>query len=285
VSGFGWSMGYLGGIVLLLGLYLGFIKGNGDETAGFLALSTVDGWNIRVVALVAAAWYVVSAIPLFVAVPEIPQPERPAPRVGVVGAYRALFADIRELYRSDPHAVWFLLSSAVYRDGLAGVFTFGAILAVTVFGIPAGDVLIFGVAANVVSAAGALAGGVLEDRVGPKPVIVVSLAGLVGTGIVLLFVSGPSMFWVFGLVLTLFVGPAQSSSRTFLARLAPEGQEGKLFGLYATTGRAATFLAPTLFALFVSLAGTQRAGIVGIVIVLAVGLVAFAKVRAPRERV
>ena len=94
------------------------------------------------------------------------------------------------------------------------------------------------------------------------------------SGVILLFVSGPTMFWIFGLFLCLFVGPAQSSSRTFLARLAPIGKEGQLFGLYATTGRAVSFLAPTLFGLFIFLFGTDRAGIVGILLVLAAGLLA-----------
>ena len=71
------------------------------------------------------------------------------------------------------------------------------------------------------------------------------------------------MFWIFGLILCLWVGPAQSSSRSFLARLAPVGREGQMFGLYATTGRAASFLAPGLFALFSGLF-SDRVGIVGI---------------------
>ena len=96
----------------------------------------------------------------------------------------------------------------------------------------------------------------------------VSLSGMLISGGILLFVSGPTMFWIFGLFLCLFVGPAQSSSRTFLARLAPIGKEGQLFGLYATTGRAVSFLAPTLFGLFIYLFGTDRAGIVGILLVL-----------------
>ena len=139
-------------------------------------------------------------------------PDRP-PRLGVVGSYRKLVTDLRAIYRRSPHTVWFLLSSALYRDGLAAVFTFGAVLAVAVYGIDAGDVLIFGVVANVVSAAGALTGGRIEDRIGPKPVIIGSLIGMLVAGVVLLFVSGPLMFWIFGLFLTLFVGPAQSSSR------------------------------------------------------------------------
>jgi UMF1 family MFS transporter len=236
-----------------------------------------------VVAVVAAVWFLVFALPLFLRVPEVPPaPDREA-RLGVVGSYRKLFRDLAALYRSSPQTVFFLVASALFRDGLAAIFTFGAVLAVTVYGIGAGDVLIFGIAGNVVSAAGALTGGWLEDRTGPKPVIVGSLIGLILDAVVLLFVSGPVNFWIFGLILTLFVGPAQSSSRTFLARLAPGGREGQLFGLYATTGRAVSFIAPTLFALFTSIFGAPRAGIVGILLVLVAGLAALLPVRPPQR--
>lgn len=281
VSGFGWAMGYFGGIVLLLGVYLGLIAGNGD-TRGFAGVPTAEGLNIRVVALVAAGWFLVFALPLVFRVPEVPRSGQPS-RFGVVGSYRKLFADLRDLYRADPHTVYFLGASALFRDGLAAIFTFGAVLAVTVYGIDAGDVLVFGVAANVASAAGALVGGRLDDRLGPKPVIVGSLVGMLVAGGILLFVSGPAMFWIFGLFLTLFVGPAQSSSRAFLARLASPGQEGQLFGLYATTGRAVSFLAPTLVGLFTYLFSSNRAGILGILLVLAVGLLALWPVRPPMK--
>jgi UMF1 family MFS transporter len=112
-------------------------------------------------------------------------------------------------------------------------------------------------------------------------VVVGSLVGMLVSGGILLFVSGPAMFWVFGLALVLFVGPAQSSSRTYLARLAPPGREGQMFGLYATTGRAVSFLAPSLFGFFTYAFGTDRAGIVGILLVLALGLVAMLPVRPP----
>jgi UMF1 family MFS transporter len=177
--------------------------------------------------------------------------------------------------------VYFLGASALFRDGLAAVFTFGAVLAVTVYGIAEDDVLLFGIAANVVAAAGAFAGGFLDDRIGPKLVIVGSLAAMIAVGLALLGLSGPVAFWVFGLALATFVGPAQSSSRTFLARLAPPGREGQLFGLYATTGRAVSFLAPTLVGLFTFLFASDRAGIVGIVLVLAAGLLALLPVRSP----
>ena len=93
------------------------------------------------------------------------------------------------------------------------------------------------------------------------------------------------MFWVFGLMLCLFVGPAQSASRTFLSRLIPAGREGEVFGLYATTGRAATFLAPTAFALFVTIGGEQYWGILGIVLVLLIGLLLLIPVKARQDQI
>jgi len=276
VSAFGWSMGYFGGIVLLLICYVGFIA----PDVGWFGVTSEEGLNIRIVALFAAAWFAIFGIPVLFAVPEI----RGAPaarRVGFFASYRVLFRDLREMYRTSPHTVYFLGASALFRDGLAAVFTFGAVLAVTVYGIDSADVLIFGVVANVVSAIGALTAGRFDDRLGPKTVIVFSLAGMLLAGIVLLFSSGPTAFWIFGLFLCLFVGPAQSSSRTFLARLAPLGKEGQLFGLYATTGRAVSFLAPTLFGFFTFLFGSDRAGIVGILLVLGMGLAALLPVRAP----
>jgi UMF1 family MFS transporter len=277
VSGFGWSMGYFGGIVALLAAYVLLIANDG----GLLGVSTEDGFNIRLVALLSGIWFAVFAIPLFRMVPEAPAALERPPRLGVAASYRKLFRDLRDLYRASPHTVYFLAASALYRDGLAAVFTFGGVLAVTVYGIAADDVLIFGVAANVVSAAGALAGGWLDDRRGPKIVVAGSLIGMIAAGVVLLFLSGPTAFWIFGLALCLFVGPAQSSSRTYLARLTPAGQEGQLFGLYATTGRAVSFIAPTLVGLFTYLFATDRAGMAGILLVLALGVLALWKVRAP----
>ncbi len=279
ISGFGWSMGYFGGIVLLLVVYVGFIAGAGP-TRGLFAVSTAGGLNIRIVALVAAGWFTVFAIPMLLAIPEAPRGGGRT-RLGVAASYRKLLADLRALHRVSPHTVYFLGASALFRDGLAAVFTFGGVIAVTVYGIDAGAVLIFAVAANVVAALGALAGGWLDDRCGPKPVVAGSLLGMIGCATVLLFLSGPTAFWVFGLGLVLFVGPAQSSSRTYLARLSPPGREGQLFGLYATTGRAVSFLAPSLVGLFSYLFGTDRAGMVGILLVLALGLLALWPVRAP----
>ncbi|WP_194829578.1 MFS transporter [Nocardia sp. XZ_19_231] len=286
VSGLGWAMGYFGGIVLLLICYVGFLAGDGD-TRGLLAMPTDQGLNVRLVIVLAAVWFTVFALPVLFAVPEMPRTgaDPGAAKVGFLGSYRVLWRDVRALWGQDRHTVYFLLASAVFRDGLAGVFTFGGVLAVTVYGFADADVLLFGIAANVVAGLAAVVAGRFDDRIGPKRVIVSSLVGMLICGVALLMVSGSTMFWIFGLALTVFVGPAQASARSFLARLAPPGREGQLFGLYTTTGRAVSFLAPALFGVFVSVFHSDRAGIAGLLVVLAVGLLVLLPVHAPSRAV
>jgi MFS transporter, UMF1 family len=275
VSGFGWSMGYFGGIVLLLVCYVGFIA----PDVGWFGVTSEGGLNIRTLAVFAAAWFAIFALPVLFAVPEKP-PGPARRRVSFLRSYALLIADVKNLWAHDRNSFWFLIASALYRDGLAAVFSFGAILAVSVYGMAQDTVLIFGVVANITAALGALVLGRIEDRVGPKRVIMISLIGLISTSVVLLFAQGTTMFWIFGLLLTLWVGPAQASSRSFLAQVAPPGREGEMFGLYATTGRAASFLAPGLFALFSGLF-SDRIGIVGIALVLLAGALAMIGVKSP----
>lgn len=282
ISGFGWAAGYVGGVLLLLLAYVGFIAGDGD-TRGLLGITSTDGFNIRLVMVIAAIWFAVHAIPLFFFVPKHRSTTSEA-KPSIAASYRKVWNDITFLWHNDRNALWFLLASAIFRDGLAGIFAYGAILAVNVYGIADADVLLFGVAANVVSAIGAASAGFLEDRVGPKRIIVISLVALLATLGVLIVVSGPTMFWVFGLVLTFFVGPAQSASRTFLARITQPGHEGQMFGLYATTGRAVSFLAPAGFALTAGLSGNDRFGSAGIALVLLAGLVLLIRVPNPVDR-
>lgn len=281
ISAIGWASGYLGGIVLLLILYATLIP----QGPQLLGVPQTGGLGIRLTAVVCAVWTAVFALPVLFSVPE-PAPARDLPRRGLLASYRKLFADIAGLWRDDRNLLGFLLASAVFRDGLTGVFTFGAVIAATVFGFTFGQVLIFGVAANVVAGVSTLLSGRFDDRFGPKPVILVSLVGLVaaGLGVFVARDAGTTAFWIGGLVLCLFVGPAQSASRSLLARLAPPTRGGELFGLYATTGRVATFLAPALFALFITLFRDRAYGILGIVVVLAAGLLLLLPVRGSAAR-
>jgi len=282
ISGLGLGLGYAGSVVLLLIVYFGFISGDGD-TRGLLGLSVDGGQNVRAAMLLTAVWFGVFALPELIAVPSPPvDPEfRTAP--GFFSGYRTLWTEVVAEWRRDHNLVYYLIASAVFRDGLTGVFAFGAVLGVSVYGISSADVLLFGMSASVIAAIGAVVGGLLDDRFGGKPVIVSSLAGMIVVGIVLMALSGPLAFWVCGLLLCMFIGPTLSTARTVMLRLSSEGKEGIAFGLYTTTGRAVSYLAPFLFSTFIAVFGTDRAGTGGLIVVLAVGLVLMLFVKVPRQ--
>jgi MFS transporter, UMF1 family len=287
ISGLGFASGYVGSVMLLIVVYLGFISGNGD-TRGLLHLPTAGGMNIRLAMLLAAGWLVVFALPLLLTAHRLPtltpgSNKAAAPPAGLLSGYRRLWSDLTAEWRRDRNLVYFLLASAVFRDGLAGVFTFGAVLGVNVYGISPANVLLFGIGASVVAAMGAVAGGLVDDRIGSKPVIVGSLVVIITLALTLMALSGPSAFWVCGLLLCLFIGPAQSSSRTLLLRMSRYGKEGVAFGLYTMTGRAVSFLAPWLFSVFVDVFHVVRAGMGGLCVVMAVGLIGMLLVRTPRQ--
>jgi MFS transporter, UMF1 family len=282
ISGFGWAAGYVGSVMLLPVVYFGFISGTG-ATRGLLHLSARDGINVRTAMLLAAGWFALFALPLLLTAHRLPSvAEVGRPLGGLLGGYRVLWTELAAEWHRDRNLVYFLLASAVFRDGLTGVFTFGGVLGVNVYGISPANVLIFGVAASVVAALGAVLGGLVDDRIGSKPVIVVSLTSIIALGIALMALSGPRAFWLCGLLLCLFVGPAQSSARTLLLRMSRHGKEGVAFGLYTMTGRAVSFLAPWLFSVFVDVFGAVRAGMGGLCLVMAVGLLGMLMVRAQR---
>jgi MFS transporter, UMF1 family len=277
VSGLGWGLGYIGGIIALVLVVVA-------TTFDWWGMPTENGLAFRVIAIGCAVWALLFAWPIFAFVPEAP-PAAHREKVGFFRGYVVLVQDIRALWRDSRPTFWFLLASAVFRDGLAGVFAFGAVIAAVAFHFTSNEVLLFGVAANLLAGVSTILAGRLDDRFGARAVILWALGGLVVSGLLVFFLhdAGKLVFWVFGLVLTLFVGPAQAASRSFLARVTPAGRESEIFGLYATTGRAASFLSPLLWSLFIAIAGATYWGILGIIIVLAAGFVMMLFVRVPER--
>ncbi|MEX1079987.1 MAG: MFS transporter [Homoserinimonas sp.] len=277
VSGLGWGFGYLGGIFALVIVVVAY-------SADWFGLSEDNGLPFRVVALGCAVWTILFSIPIFKNVPELPATEQGS-RVSIFQSYVLLGRHIMRLWRTTRTTFWFLLASAVFRDGLAGVFAYGAVIASTVFGFEFLEVVMFGIAANLVAGVSTIFSGRFDDRFGPKSVIVTSLVGLVVTGLAVFFLRdlGDATFWIGGLMLCMFVGPAQSASRSFLARVTPAGREGEIFGLYATTGRAASFLSPALWTILIVAFGATAWGILGIVAVLLAGLVMMLFVRTTEQ--
>lgn len=277
VSGLGWGLGYIGGIVALVIVVL-------LDTFSWFGMDTSNGMAYRLIAVGSAVWTLAFAWPLFVYVPEAPA--SPRARVGLLRGYLVLWGDLRDLWKTARSTLWFLLASAVYRDGLAGVFTFGAIIAAVAFGFSSQEVMIFGIAANLIAGVSTLLAGRLDDRFGPRQVILWTLSGIVvaGLAIVVLQAGGTIVFWICGLALSAMVGPAQAASRSLLARLSPPQKESEIFGLYATTGRAASFLAPMLWSVSILVFGATVWGTIGVITVVLAGLVLMLFVRTPADR-
>lgn len=281
VSGFAWGLGYIGGILLLLISLVGFVQ---TDTPWF-GIPTENATNIRAVFLFSAIWLVVFSIPLFLRVKEI-EPMPGVQKESVIESYFKLWNQLKSLYRQAPDTFKFLVSSAIYRDGLSGVFAFGGALGSLAFGFELTEVILFGIAANVMAGIGAAIGGLIDDKIGAKTTIMISLIGLIvaGTSVFAFAYLGPITYWVGGLALTLFVGPAQASSRSFVARFTPVGREGEVFGLYQTTGRAVSFISPLLWTSAISAAlaaGVSQEqstvfGILGLLLVLVVGTILLA---------
>ena len=289
ISGMAWGFGYVGGIILLLISLVGFVLPEGHY---WLGLTDENSINIRTIFLFAAGWILVFTIPLLLWVPEVKAKPGVQPE-GIIQSYRSLFRQLKTLRQQAPETFKFLISSAVYRDGLAGIFTFGAVLGQISFGFDTTSIIFYGIGANLVAAIGASIGGWLDDKIGSRNVIIGSLVGLIlgATAVYIFRDAGQITFWIFGLLLTLFVGPAQASSRTFVARFTPHGREGEVFGLYQTTGRAISFLSGTMWAVSIwaantVLGGTENTiyGIWGILLILVVGLALLTRVH-PRPAV
>ncbi|HJC69683.1 MAG TPA: MFS transporter [Candidatus Brachybacterium intestinipullorum] len=274
VSGTAWAVGYWGSIVCL-GLVLVLFVMPGT---GLLGITDEDGWNYRAIPLFVALWILAGTLPLMLRTPRHPAGapgERWTPWQGYASIVRRVIRAVKE----EPVMLQYLVASAIYRDGLGAVFSIAGVLAANAYGFSTVEIIVFGIAANLVAGFGVFLGGRVDDRVGPRPVIIAGCVGIIVLGLVVLALDATAVFWVAGLAICLFVGPVQSASRNLLTRLSLPGRETENFGLYATTGRALGFLGTAAFAAAVAISGETRTGILGIVLVMALGLAAFLPIR------
>ena len=262
VSGYGWGLGYVGGILCLL-LALILLVGN----APLLGLPREAGLHVRATNLLTALWFLLFTLPfLFLAPPEQQSPQP----VTVATALDDLAATFRSL-REFRQVVRFLLAHLIYNDGLITIFAFGGIYAAGTFGMTIAEVVFFGIALNMAAGIGAFLFGHLEDAIGSKPTIRLTLVGLTIATTIAAIAPNRLWLWLAGLVLGLFVGPNQSASRAFMGRLTPASHRAQFFGFFTLSGKITSFLGPILLGSATAFFHSQRAGIATIILFFVLG--------------
>ena len=279
VSGWGWGLGYIGGLACLVAALVGFI-GLGDSP-GLLGIPKDEAAHVRATSLLVAAWFAVFAVPLFLFSPDQP-PTGISASEAVRSGIAVLVRTIRTIWRERP-IVRFLIASAIYRDALATLFAVGGLYAAGTFGMSFQQILLFAIGLNVTAGIGAVGFAWLDDAFGSKRTVLLSLAGLIVFGVALLLISDATSFIVLALGLGIFVGPSQAASRSLMARLSPPQMQTEMFGLYALTGKSVAFLGPLSFGAATGLFDSQRAGMATIVVFFAVGFLLLLSVREPRR--
>jgi UMF1 family MFS transporter len=275
VSGWGWGLGYFGGLFCLALTLAGLVQ---PETPWF-GLEKETAEHVRAAALVVAIWYAIFSIPLFLFTPD-----KTASDISFVNAIKKGLRELRATFsqvRQHSNMVKFLIARMIYTDGLNTLYAFGGIYAAGSFGMELNEIIIFGIGINVTAGLGAVAFGWVDDWIGPKKTVMIALAGLSVLGTALLIVETKTGFWAFGLPLGFFVGPAQAASRSMMARLAPPELTTEMFGLYAFSGKATAFLGPALLGVATLTFDSQRAGMATILVFFALGMVLLKDVGEP----
>lgn len=271
VSGYGWALGYLGGLLAMAIALVGFVR---PETPLFGLATGEEGLfqNVRATTVLVAVWFAVFAIPMFRWVPEPAHPD--APPIGELlrDTVTQLADTFREIRRYG-QIVRLLVARMIYNDGLVTIFALGPLYAAEVFGFTLTEVMLWGLALNVTAGLGAVSMGFLDDRIGGRKTILISLVGLFIATLWATTAPASSKLSMFlaGLLVGVFVGPNQAASRSLLGRFVPAERETEFYGFFAFSGKAIAFMGPLFYGLMTTVFGNQRYGVGGLLVFFVVG--------------
>ena len=263
-SGFGFALGYIGGIIILLISIKLFI----DTDNLPFGLTKEDSQNIRAIAILVSFWFLIFASPfLFLEIKEKSKK--------VTKNTSTYFSELKKLLWKKKLSVLakFLIARMLYADGLNAIIVMGGIFAVGVFNLEIKQLLKLSILMNITAFAGAFIGGIGNDKYGSKFVIIFSLVGLIFSSIAILFTTSVSTFFFLAAVNGLFIGPIQSASRVVITSMLNTNNQGKGFGLFAMSGKLTSFLGPLLVSTVTFLTDSQRIGFSAAIVLLLAGLI------------
>lgn len=263
ISGWGWGLGYLGGLAALIIALFGFVK---TEPA-WLNIQQYE--QIRICGPLVALWFFIFAVPLFIFFKD-----RNVAAVSITQAIKQGTKKLARTLRNLPNQkniLIYLIARMIYIDGLNTIFAFGGIYAAGTFGMDFSEVIVFGIIMNLTAGLGAIILAWADDKWGSKPTILFSLVCLIILGLCAVLVKTKILFWFAAALLCFFVGSVQSASRSLMARLIEKENATEFFGLYAFSGKVTTFLGPWVLALATEYFNSQRAGMAIVLIFFILG--------------
>jgi len=300
ISGSGFAFGYLGGVLALAIMLLLFVEQANGKT--LIGLDPAFGFDAaaregtRFVGPFTALWFIVFMVPYFLWVRDVPVAG--AAKASVSAALASLGRSLKSL-RHNTSLAAYLGSSMLYRDALNGLYSFGGVYAALVLNWEVTQIGVFGVIGAISAALFSWLGGKLDQRLGPKPVIIVAIWLLIAVCVVIVSMSREMFFGVplaadsalpdFAFLLCgVFIGglggTLQAASRTLMVRHAKPEAPTESFGLYGLTGRATAFLAPTLIGLATMVSGSARLGVSPVIGLFLLGLVLLRWVKPEGDR-
>jgi len=276
ISGIGWGAGYLGGLLAMLVAMVGFVS----PDVPWFGLNIDTGEHIRATNILVAAWFFIFTLPAILYLKE--KKVESANRIGIVvlNSIQALKKTFQEI-KIYKNTVRFLISRLIYNDGLVTIFAFGAVYASGTFGFTFNEIMIFGIVLNIAAGLGAFLMGYIDDVIGGKLTIQISLIGLMIAVLLAVFANSKLLFWVSGIIVGLFAGPNQSASRSLMGRLTPPDKINEFYGFFAFSGKLTSFLGPMLLGIFTKYFSSQRYGVAVVFIFFFVGFLLMRNVNEP----
>ena len=272
ISGYGWGLGYAGGLLSLALAYPLISGGFAEENLPYYRLSFA----------VTAGFFLIAALPTFFWLQERAIPQTRATDQSVWRqAFSELASTAKQISRYRDLGIYFL-AYLIYTDAINTVIVASAIFANKVLDFSPGDLIIYFLITQITAGLGAVGFGQLADRIGAKRTISLTLVMWIALAIAASAVQTHAQFYAIGLIAGAALGANQSSSRMLLGRFTPAGRQGEFFGFFSVTGKFAAIIGPMVYAEVTALTGSQRWAVLSMAIFFLAGLLVFQAVNERR---
>jgi MFS transporter, UMF1 family len=250
VSGYGWALGYVGGLLSL-----------------FLALFLVK-INVRLVFPAIALYFFLFSLITALWLKEF---RRPSKRTNYIKTAIKRIAYSFNNIRKIPELLKFLVSYFIYNDGITTIIVFASIYGMTRFGMTTQNMIVYFILAQLTSILGSALFGYFTDRIGVKRALGISLLIWLGVVIWAFFCRNAGEYYAVGMLAGLAIGSSQANSRTMLALLTPSEKRAEFFGFYTLTGRLSSIFGPLIYGEITRRTGSPRWAVLSLIIFFLTG--------------